>query len=133
MIQYVDAQVGEYQPGVCNIGPAEIRRRRQTGYLGVGAAIALGAFLLVLDAPAWIRLAVALPLAAGFSGLIQARLRFCAGFAMAGLRNMGELGEQVRVEDAEARAVDRRKAMRINAASIAGGLAVGIAFALLAP
>jgi hypothetical protein len=128
MIQYVDTGAGEYRPGVCNIGPAEIRRRRQIGYLGLAAAVAVAAALLALDAPAWTRLIIALPVAGALSGFIQAQQRFCAGFAMSGLQNMGE---QVRVEDAAARAADRRKAILIHGASIAGGLAAGIAFALL--
>lgn len=131
MIQYVETGSGEYQPGVCNIGPAEIRRRRQIGYLGIAAAVGLAAVLLALDAPAWTRLAVALPVAGGLEGLIQARERFCAGFAMAGLQNMGELGAQVQVEDDEALAADRRKALRIHATSAAGGLVAGVAFALM--
>ena len=131
MIQYVETGTDGYQPGVCNIGPAEIRRRRQIGYLGLAGAGALAVLLLAIDAPTWARLAIALPVAAGLSGLIQARLRFCAGFGMSGLQNMDELGAQVQVEDAEARARDRRKALQINAATIAGGLAAGIAFALL--
>ncbi len=131
MLQYLDSGSTDYQPGACNIGPAEIRRRRRIGYVGVAGAIALAAVLLAVDAPAWTRLAVALPAAAGLSGLIQARERFCAGFGMAGLQNMGELGSQVAVEGAEARAADRRKAMRINATSMVAGLVAGIAFALL--
>ena len=131
MLQYLDHDAAEYRPGVCNIGPAEIRRRRQIGYLGLAAAAALAVVLIALDAPAWTRLAVALPVAGGLSGLIQARLRFCAGFGMAGLQNMGQLGEHVQVEDAAARSDDRRKALLIHGASIAGGLLAGVALALL--
>lgn len=131
MIQYLETGSGDYQPGVCNIGPQEIRRRRQIGYIGVVGAVVLGAILLGLDAPAWMRLAVALPVAVGLEGFIQARERFCAGFAMAGVQNMGELGSQVTIEDAAARVADRRKAMRIHAAAIAGSLVAGVAFALL--
>ena len=131
MIQYVDTCAGEYRPGVCNIGPAEIRRRRQIGYLGLAAAVAIAAVLLALDAPAWTRLVIALPVAGALSGFIQAQTKFCAGFAMAGLQNMGELGQQVQVEDAAARSADRRKALLIQGAAIAGGLAAGILFALL--
>lgn len=130
MIQYIETASG-YEPGICNIGPAEIRRRRRIGYLGLAGAVALGAVLLAVDAPAWARLAVAAPVTIGLSGFIQARARFCAGFGMAGLQNMGGLGEQVAVEDSEARAADRRKALSINAASIGGGLAAAVAFALL--
>ena len=131
MIQYVDTDAGEYRPGVCNIGPAEIRRRRQIGYLGLAAAVVVAAALVLVDAPSWTRLAVALPVTIALSGFIQAYLRFCAGFAMAGLQNMGQLGGQVQVEDAAARAADRRKAMLINAAAITGGLVAAVAFALL--
>ncbi len=131
MIQYVDTGAGEYQPGVCNIGPAEIRRRRQIGYLGLAAAVALAAVLLAFDAPAWTRLLIALPVAGALSGFIQAQTRFCAGFGMAGIQNMGELGDQIQVQDAAARAADRRKALLIQGAAIAGGLAAGIIFAIL--
>jgi hypothetical protein len=130
-MQYLDTTAPGYQPGVCNIGPAEIRRRRQFGYMGIGAAVALAVFLLAVDAPSWTRLALALPVAAGLEGIIQARERFCAGFAMAGVQNMGELGSQTAVDDDEARAVDRRKALSIHARSFAGGLIAGVAFALL--
>lgn len=137
MLEYIETSGtrhqtdARYQPGVCNIGPAEIRRRRQVGYVGLAAAVILGLGLLVGDAPAWMRLALALPVAVALEGFVQARERFCAGFAMAGVQNMGELGSQVAVEDAEARASDRRKAMRIHAVAIAGGLIAGIGFALL--
>ncbi|MEX1333960.1 MAG: hypothetical protein AB1Z66_01520 [Candidatus Limnocylindrales bacterium] len=130
MIQYVDDTTA-YQPGVCNIGPAEIRRRRLIGYLGLAAAVVVALLLLAVDAPAWMRLGLALPVAVGLEGLIQARERFCAGFAMAGLQNMGELGSETAVEDDEARAADRRKAMRIHATAIAGGLIAGVTFAVL--
>lgn len=131
MIQYLQTDAGEYRPGVCNIGPAEIRRRRQIGYLGLAASVGFAAVLLLIDAPAWMRLAIALPVAVALSGFIQARMRFCAGFAMAGVQNMGELGRQVHVEDAAARSADRRKAMFINAAAITGGLVAAVIFALL--
>lgn len=131
MLQYLKTDVGDYQPGVCNIGPAEIQRRRLIGYVGLAGAVALGVVLLAVDAPAWSRLTVALPLAAGVEGLIQARERFCAGFGMTGVQNMGELGSQVSVEDEAARAADRRKAIRIHATAIAAGLIAGVAFALM--
>ncbi len=131
MIEYMDTPAVSYQPGVCNIGPAEIRRRRLIGYAGLAGALVLAAGLVVVDAPAFLRLLVAAPVAIGLSGLIQARSHFCAGYGMAGLRNLGEMGQQESVEDAESRAADRRKALRIHAATFAGGLAAGIAFALL--
>ena len=130
-MQYIDTNDSSYQPGVCNIGPAEIGRRRQIGFLGLIGAIALAGILLAIDAPAWTRLALALPMFMALEGFIQARERFCAGFAMAGLQNMGELGSETSIEDDEALAADRHKALRIHAMAAAGALATGLAFALL--
>lgn len=127
----MDTSDSGYQPGVCNIGPAEIRRRRQVGWLGAVAGLGLAASLLLLDAPTVTRLLVALPVTAAFLGLVQARLGFCAGFGSAGLQNLGELGQEQRIEDADARAADRRRALAIYAVSIAGGVAVAVAFTLL--
>jgi hypothetical protein len=126
-----DTPTGEYRPGTCNIGPAEIARRRRAGVVGIGAAIALAAALLVVDAPVAARWLVALPLAVGAVGLLQARLRFCAAYGAAGVRNFGALGEAERVEDAAARRADRSKSAAIFLAGGAIGLAGALALVLL--
>lgn len=36
----------EYQPGVCNIGPAEIRRRRMVGHVGLAGSLGLLAMIV---------------------------------------------------------------------------------------
>jgi len=115
-----------YRPGACNIGPAEIARRRRTGWVGLGAAAVLAAALLIVDAPAAARWLVALPLAVGAIGFLQAHFRFCAAYGAAGIRNFGQLGTVDRVEDAAARRADRSKAVAIV---LAGG-AIGVAGAL---
>jgi hypothetical protein len=130
MIQYLD-EAPAYQPGACNIGPAEIRRRRMAGIVGVGAALGLGALLIVVDAPPLSRLLVALPLGVGLSGFLQARARFCANYGWRGIRNLGAIGEAERVEDAEARREDRRKALSIFGAAALGASAAAVIFALL--
>ena len=130
MLQYVSTGDG-YERAVCNIGPAEIARRRRGGYLGVAVAIVIAAVLLLLDAPSITRLLVALPVAAGLSGFIQARLRFCANYGWRGIYNLGDIGEAQRIDDAEARAADRGRSIQIFGASALGGLAVAVPFALL--
>lgn len=127
----VEAQPTGYQPGVCNIGPAEIARRRMVGHIGVVATLVLFGVLVVLDVPPIVRLVLALPAAVAASGYIQARMRFCAGFATAGVYNFGEVGPREQVTDAAASAADRRKGLRIYAASLAIGVAVGIIAVLL--
>jgi hypothetical protein len=120
-----------YQPGVCNIGPREIRRRRRTGHAGLAATVGLLAILLAIGAPPLARLLIAVPAAVSASGYLQAWLKFCAGFASLGIYNFGESGESVTVADKAARAADRRRGLQISAASFAIGAAVGLAAMLL--
>jgi hypothetical protein len=117
----------EYQPGRCNIGPAEIARRRRAGHAGLGATVVLFAGLVAVGAPPVARFSVALPAALAASGYLQARLRFCAGFGSRGVFNFGPLGETEQVPDDAARARDRARATQIGLASLAIGLIVGVA------
>jgi hypothetical protein len=130
LITYVADDDG-YEAGVCNIGPAEVTRRRRAGYFGVAAAILLALALLLIDAPSITRLLVAVPLIAGFSGLIQAQLKFCANYGWRGIRNLGDIGDDQRVDDAASRTIDRRRSQEILGASALGGLSIAILFTLL--
>jgi hypothetical protein len=112
-----------YRAGACNIGPEEIEARRRTGVIGIGIAMLAVVGFVVLGAPSWIRWSVALPVAVGAAGLLQARLRFCAAYGFRGLRGLVGLGRPEHVEDPAARAVDRRRAIEIGAASAVLGLA----------
>lgn len=121
----------EYQPGVCNIGPAEIRRRQRAGHVGLAATLGLLAFLLVIDAPPVARLLIALPTAVSASGYLQAALKFCAGFGQIGVFNFGDSGERTVVVDEAARAADRRRARQISLTSFAIGAGVAVIAVLL--
>jgi hypothetical protein len=127
----MDTRQTAYQPGVCNIGPAEIARRRRAGNVGLVATVGLLAGLVAVDAPPVARLLVAVPAAVAASGYLQARLRFCAGFGSRGVFNFGEIGGTDRVEDTDARRRDLMKARQIGLRSLAIGLAVGAGAALL--
>jgi hypothetical protein len=121
----------DYQPGVCNIGPAEIARRRRTGHIGLLAAVALFAILVAVGAPPLARLLVAIPAILSASGYLQAYLKFCAGFGAAGVYNFDEVGTTDKVADAASRAADRAKATRIGLASLAIGAVAGVVAVLL--
>jgi hypothetical protein len=121
-----DTVDGAYQPGVCNIGPAEIARRRQAGHVGLGVAIVTLAVLVAIDAPPVTRLLIALPVAASASGYLQARFKFCAGFGSRGIYNFGELGTTIQVEDADARKRDKARSNQISLASAVIGATVGL-------
>ena len=107
-----------YQPGVCNIGPAEIRRRRTSGYLGLVVAVIflVAAFALSWAAP-W-RLLVFIPAVVSASGFLQGAFHFCVRFGTQGLFNFGELGTEESVHEAEYRRKDQRKAMQIVVLSL---------------
>lgn len=124
-------EVVAYQPGVCNIGPAEIARRRRSGHAGLlVSAVLLGA-LLVIGAPHWTRLALVLTAGVSASGYLQAWFHFCAGFGSTGVYNFGALGKVERIVDPAARSRDRRRSLEIGLAALAIGLVVGVAAFLL--
>jgi hypothetical protein len=120
-----------YQPGVCNIGPAEITRRRRSGHVGLVVSIVLLAALVAVGAPHWTRLLLIPTAAVSAAGYLQAWFHFCAGFGSQGVYNFGPTGTIARVADADARARDRRRSFEIGLASLAIGLFVGVAAALL--
>ena len=122
----------EYVPGVCNIGPAEIRRRVQGGWIGLGVTILLwGAFFIFRVPAAW-RLTLFLPAMLGATGFLQAALHFCADFGMRGVFNFGpQVGKTDTVEQAEFRLKDLRKARLIGLYSALVGIAVAVAGLLL--
>src|SRR6476659_232900 len=94
---------GDYQPGVCNIGPAEIARRRRSGHVGAIASVVLLAVLMAFDVPPLARLLVALPAAIAASGYLQAHFHFGAGFGARGVFNFGPLGSTDTVVDPQSR------------------------------
>jgi hypothetical protein len=120
-----------YVPGVCNIGPAEIARRRRSGIAASIATILLLAALLVIHAAVPFRLLVFLPAAVAAAGFLQAWLKFCAGFGWLGEFNFRGVGTTETVASADARRRDRAMAIRIGLASaVVGGIVAGIAVLL---
>lgn len=120
-----------YRPGVCNIGPEEIARRRRAGRVGTAATVVVLVALVAIDAPPLARAIAAVPAALAASGYLQARLKFCAGFGSRGVFNFGPLGPVEVVADPEARAPDRARAREIGLASLAVGVGVGMVAVLL--
>jgi hypothetical protein len=122
-----------YVSGACNIGPAEIARRRRSGWVGLGVTAALWVVLAAIEAGAPWRLFLFLPAAASASGFLQASFRFCAGFGFRGVFNFtDELGRMTDVPDAGARRKDRDAALRIAAYASLIGAAVALAGVLTA-
>lgn len=118
-----------YAAGRCNIGTAEIERRRRIGHVGLALAVGLFLALLVAGAPRESRLLLFFPAAASAAGYLQARLRFCAAFGARGVFNFGRLGDLRHVIDRESLRRDRLMAFGIAAGAAAVGVIVaGLAF-----
>ena len=115
----------EYIPGVCNIGPAERRRRRLGGIAGTIATLVILGLLLVSDVSVWWRLILIIPAAGAATGFLQDALHFCAGFGMKGIFNVvNSAGITDNVDLEEFRQKDKRKALMITLYSVLIGIAV---------
>jgi hypothetical protein len=113
-----------YKPGVCNIGAAEIRRRRRSGIVGTVAALALwGALVAGGAAPAW-QLLLFAPAFIAAIGFAQARARFCVAFGLASVFNFGDVGHRESVVDAQDRRRDRARVRALVAYSAAAAVLV---------
>lgn len=128
----IEAQT-KYIPGVCNIGPAEIKRRKQSGWAGLVLTLALGAAFVWIDVASVWWLTLFFPATMAATGFLQAYMHFCAHFGLSSLFNFGDVGKTDSVQQAEFRAKDKRKAWQIIIYSILIGLAAAlVAYGFLA-
>ena len=129
----IEPRSDSYVPGVCNIGPWEIRRRWIGGILGLAAAAVLLALLIAVHAPVFARVLVLLPAWGGAFSVLQARRRFCGAYAMRGISNFGlDLGTIRQVEDDAAHRADMAALVRMTRDSFLVGLVITV-IALLLP
>lgn len=119
----------QYQPGVCNIGGPEVKRRKQVAQLGSAVFLALSIYFIVSGAAASSALVALLPAMLGAVGYVQSRKKFCFAFGLLGTFNFAELGKISKVASKAEIAADRQQALIIIGQSV--GLAL-IATALLA-
>jgi hypothetical protein len=122
----------EYQPGVCNIGANERRKRRLAGRAGFLVAIVHVATVVGFGLPANYLLAAFLFLFGGFVGYFQARFGFCVAFAALARYDLsGSGGGTGSISEKEALQRDRRQAVTITlyaagAAAIVTAVVYGI-------
>ena len=118
----------EYVSGVCNIGPAEIRARRNFGWAGLAATVVLWLIFILAHTPQVWRLFVFLPAMMSASGFLQAAFHFCAGFGARGVYNFTvEVGKVTEVTQEEFKKKDFQKSMQINLYSALIGAVVAAA------
>ena len=116
-----------YVPGVCNLSDAEAKRRTIGGWTGLIVSILLELFFLYANTDPVIRLIIFIPAAFGAMGFLQSAMHFCVNFGMRGLFNVSEqVGKTESVAQAQFRAQDKAKAIRIIVYSIVIGIVVAI-------
>lgn len=115
-----------YQAGVCNIGGAEVARRRQVAILGGVLFLALALYSIIQNFSPIASLVLLAPASVFAVGYVQSRKRFCFAYGLMGTFNFQKLGSITKVEDKAALAADRRMALQIVIQSL------GIAFILTA-
>ena len=102
-----------YIPGTCNIGPAEIRRRRIVMWLGCLLSIVTLASFGQSGASRFDRLSIALPAFVFAIGFVQSRKKFCLAFGFMGAFNFGKVGAVTKVLTPEQRSADRKTALSL--------------------
>ncbi len=114
----------------CNIGPAEIARRRR---IAVATTIVVIVFVVggvLVHAPLAVRL-VLWPIASGTAVTwLQVIRKFCVRFGALGAENFGLVGRMTPVDET-ARRQDRRLAAELVAQGLGIGLVATVVFALL--
>lgn len=112
--------MAEYEPGACNIGARERRKRR---ILGLASLIGGAAYVIAVIAVDWPDVALLASFVFAFVaalGLMQARAGFCAGLALTERYDTtgADGGEAARIHDAAAVRKDRLRAGRMAAEAL---------------
>lgn len=121
----------KYNSGSCNIGGAEVRRRRVSGITGAVVSVVFYISCISLNAPKGIRAIIFLPLVLAWTGWLQSRNKFCVAFGLMGVFNFGELGQASRIAEADARAVDRKRALVLLGQAVALSIVSALFFTLI--
>lgn len=114
----------------CNIGPAEVRRRRRIAVVLTSASILAAVVLVASGVPHPFRIGIwPLTAAAGVTWL-QVLRRFCVRFGLGGLENFGALGQERHVA-AQAIRDDQRRALQLISEGVIAGLLAAVALVTL--
>lgn len=117
--------MAQYQPGVCNIGKNEIRKRYGLAVVAFVIAAIVSYAILSFS---WPKLALFFSfvlLLMGFEGFYQGYFKFCAGFAARGIYDFaGSGGSRNKVTNSEAHKEDMKKAKQIHIYSIVSSIII---------
>lgn len=116
----------KYIPGVCNIGPIEIKRRLRNGYIGLGISLLFISVVMVFGLSQFWKIGLFFPIAFSLAGFLQARKKFCllygffGLFSITGKRNTVHLDEQYRQ--------DRNMALQLTFQVVIGSICITLLY-----
>jgi hypothetical protein len=118
----------QYIPGIRNIGPKEVAKRRALGWIGLVASVLFWATCVFFHmSPPW-RLLLFVPVTLSSLGFLQAGWHFCAQYGLKGAFKFGSTNGRVdSVEQTGCRGKDRQTALLIIGLSALIALAVAAA------
>ena len=105
--------MSEYISGACNIGPAEIKRRKQGAYLGGALYLVVAILLIATNASSTTRLWVFLPAVLFAIGYIQSKRKFCVAYGFLGIFNFDKLGSTTKIKLNQDLKTDRKYAIKL--------------------
>ena len=105
--------MSEYISGACNIGPAEIKRRKQGAYLGGALYLVVAILLIATNASSTTRLWVFLPAMLFAIGYIQSKRKFCVAYGFLGIFNFDKLGSTTKIKLNQDLKTDRKYAIKL--------------------
>ena len=113
---------GAYVPGQCNLGPEEIRRRMNIGWLGVALTLLVVIVLEIFDASRIYRIIVLPTIGVALSGFLQARHRFCYLYGWRGVFSIAGRKKFEKVVGSAELKKDRNTAISIIIKMLLGSL-----------
>ena len=121
-----------YIPGVCNINREEIASRRKAGHFGLIIFIVLLAVFVIAGINRYYRFVLLLPALISAIGYLQARNRFCVGYAAAGQHNAVDGSTQPEIiSDKDSLKADKHKTRLIYIQAVTSSILVTAASLLI--
>jgi hypothetical protein len=111
--------MSEYIAGACNIGPSEIKRRRQGALIGAVLFAITTLFFVITDAPTTTRILAFIPALLFAVGMIQSRKRFCVAYGFLGVFSLEKLGATTKISINQDLKADRKYAIKLLLQSVA--------------
>ena len=111
--------MSNYQAGACNIGPSEIKRRRQGALVGAILFAVTTILFVVTDASTSTRLVTFIPALLFAVGMIQSKRKFCVAYGFMGVFSFEKIGDTKKVTVNQDLKADKKYAVKLLLQSVA--------------